>query len=58
MKNESPKLIQIRWHGRGGQGAITAAKVSLKQRLNPAMEALLWPRPLALNDAGHRSQPR
>lgn len=27
MKNESPKLIQIRWHGRGGQGAITAAKV-------------------------------
>ena len=22
-----PKMIQIRWHGRGGQGAITAAKV-------------------------------
>jgi 2-oxoacid:acceptor oxidoreductase gamma subunit (pyruvate/2-ketoisovalerate family) len=27
MQNESPKMIQIRWHGRGGQGAITAAKV-------------------------------
>ena len=24
---DSPKMIQIRWHGRGGQGAITAAKV-------------------------------
>jgi 2-oxoacid:acceptor oxidoreductase gamma subunit (pyruvate/2-ketoisovalerate family) len=24
---ESEQMIQIRWHGRGGQGAITAAKV-------------------------------
>ncbi len=27
MQKESPQMIQIRWHGRGGQGAITAAKV-------------------------------
>jgi len=27
MPSTSPQLIQIRWHGRGGQGAITAAKV-------------------------------
>lgn len=27
MLNPSQKMIQIRWHGRGGQGAITAAKV-------------------------------
>lgn len=27
MQNEKPEMIQIRWHGRGGQGAITAAKV-------------------------------
>ena len=27
MQNESSQMIQIRWHGRGGQGAITAAKV-------------------------------
>lgn len=23
----NPKMIEIRWHGRGGQGAITAAKI-------------------------------
>jgi 2-oxoacid:acceptor oxidoreductase gamma subunit (pyruvate/2-ketoisovalerate family) len=27
MQKESSQMIQIRWHGRGGQGAITAAKV-------------------------------
>lgn len=27
MQKNSPLMIQIRWHGRGGQGAITAAKV-------------------------------
>lgn len=27
MSGNPPKMIQIRWHGRGGQGAITAAKV-------------------------------
>jgi 2-oxoacid:acceptor oxidoreductase gamma subunit (pyruvate/2-ketoisovalerate family) len=27
MQKESPQMTQIRWHGRGGQGAITAAKV-------------------------------
>jgi len=27
MSSPSQQLIQIRWHGRGGQGAITAAKV-------------------------------
>lgn len=27
MQYESPQMTQIRWHGRGGQGAITAAKV-------------------------------
>jgi len=27
MQKESQQMIQIRWHGRGGQGAITAAKV-------------------------------
>jgi len=27
MTKTSSKMIQIRWHGRGGQGAITAAKV-------------------------------
>lgn len=27
MQNEGQQLINIRWHGRGGQGAITAAKV-------------------------------
>lgn len=27
MQNSSDQTIQIRWHGRGGQGAITAAKV-------------------------------
>jgi len=27
MQNPSQQMIQIRWHGRGGQGAITAAKV-------------------------------
>ena len=27
MQKETPQMIQIRWHGRGGQGAITAAKV-------------------------------
>ena len=27
MQTPSERLIQIRWHGRGGQGAITAAKV-------------------------------
>ncbi len=27
MQQQSPQMIQIRWHGRGGQGAITAAKV-------------------------------
>ncbi|HQG30909.1 MAG TPA: ketoisovalerate oxidoreductase, partial [Deltaproteobacteria bacterium] len=28
MKKE--KSIEIRWHGRGGQGAITAAKIVAK----------------------------
>lgn len=27
MQKEPSQIIQIRWHGRGGQGAITAAKV-------------------------------
>ncbi len=27
MQESPSKMIQIRWHGRGGQGAITAAKV-------------------------------
>ncbi len=27
MQEQSSQTIQIRWHGRGGQGAITAAKV-------------------------------
>lgn len=27
MDTPSPQMTQIRWHGRGGQGAITAAKV-------------------------------
>lgn len=27
MQEKSQQMIQIRWHGRGGQGAITAAKV-------------------------------
>jgi len=27
MHNERSEMMQIRWHGRGGQGAITAAKV-------------------------------
>lgn len=27
MQESPAKMIQIRWHGRGGQGAITAAKV-------------------------------
>ena len=27
MQPPSQQMIQIRWHGRGGQGAITAAKV-------------------------------
>lgn len=27
MQTPSQQMIQIRWHGRGGQGAITAAKV-------------------------------
>lgn len=27
MQQNSEQMIQIRWHGRGGQGAITAAKV-------------------------------
>ncbi|WP_020677753.1 2-oxoacid:acceptor oxidoreductase family protein [Geopsychrobacter electrodiphilus] len=27
MQTPTQKMIQIRWHGRGGQGAITAAKV-------------------------------
>lgn len=27
MHENQPKMVQIRWHGRGGQGAITAAKV-------------------------------
>jgi 2-oxoacid:acceptor oxidoreductase gamma subunit (pyruvate/2-ketoisovalerate family) len=27
MQGSPPPMIQIRWHGRGGQGAITAAKV-------------------------------
>jgi len=27
MQDKSSQMIQIRWHGRGGQGAITAAKV-------------------------------
>ena len=27
MTRPLPKMIQIRWHGRGGQGAITAAKI-------------------------------
>ena len=27
MQEQSSQMIQIRWHGRGGQGAITAAKV-------------------------------
>lgn len=27
IQPESKQMIQIRWHGRGGQGAITAAKV-------------------------------
>jgi 2-oxoacid:acceptor oxidoreductase gamma subunit (pyruvate/2-ketoisovalerate family) len=27
MHKENSEMIQIRWHGRGGQGAITAAKV-------------------------------
>lgn len=27
MQTSSQQMIQIRWHGRGGQGAITAAKV-------------------------------
>lgn len=30
MHNVSQQLTQIRWHGRGGQGAITAAKVVAK----------------------------
>lgn len=27
MQRQDDQIIQIRWHGRGGQGAITAAKV-------------------------------
>ena len=27
MHQNASQVIQIRWHGRGGQGAITAAKV-------------------------------
>ncbi len=27
MQDDPQQMIQIRWHGRGGQGAITAAKV-------------------------------
>lgn len=34
MHKESLQMTQIRWHGRGGQGAITAAKVVAEAAFN------------------------
>jgi len=34
MQQEPSRMIQIRWHGRGGQGAITAAKVVAEAAFN------------------------
>jgi len=33
------ETIEIRWHGRGGQGAITAAKIFAQGRFTPAFPA-------------------
>ena len=35
-QTKTDQMIQIRWHGRGGQGAITAAKVVAEAALRAA----------------------
>ena len=41
MHKESPQMTQIRWHGRGGQGAITAAKVVAEAAFKSGYEGVV-----------------
>ena len=46
-------LIEIRWHGRGGQGAVTSAELLAKAAIDEGKYAQAFPS-FAPSDEGHR----
>ncbi len=40
----SPPLVEIRWHGRGGQGAVTSAELVAQAAINEGRYAQAFPR--------------